>query len=212
MGLANQEMKIASIVAELRSVAALPPGSKKCNVPRLAAACVSGGETRLIAVDSKGLVREIEWRLQRIADHANDVTKPGICYSHMIMDCATLSQYHAATETLLRHVAEGHPNLRSRAGPASLAIYLAGIAGLSRTIDSDRAYWIDRLGEDRVEQIRRLNPDRLMQESSTLAEQLSKEYLEAGRIPDEKIEELRKANAGRAGDPAHPDGVFQPRK
>jgi hypothetical protein len=212
-GLASQQMRIASLVAELRSVADVSPGSKKCNVPGLAAACVSGGETRLNAVDSKALVREIERRLQRIADHANDVTKPGICYFHLIMDSTTLLQYYAGTETLLRCVAERHPMSRSRAGARrSLAIYLAGLADLSRTIDSDRAYWVDRLGEDRVEQIRRFNPDRLMQESSALAEELSRENQGAGRIPDPKIEELRKANIRRGSVPAHPDRVFQPQK
>jgi hypothetical protein len=67
-------------------------------------------------------------------------------------------------------VAVGHPDARFRAGARrALAIYLAGIADLARTIDSDRAHWVDHLGEDRVEQIRRLNPDRLMHESSVLA-------------------------------------------
>jgi len=196
-GLAIQEMKIASLVADLRSVAAVPPGSKKCNVPGLAAACVVGGETRLNAVDSKALVREIERRLQRIADRVNEVKKPGSCFFHLIVDIPTFSQYHAGTETLLRRAAEGHPGARR-----SLAIYLAGMADLSRTIDSDRAHWVDRVGEDRVEQIRRLNPDRLMNESSALAEELSKANQEAGRTRDAKIEALRKANVGRGGDPA----------
>jgi len=174
-GLALQQMQIASLVADLRSVASVPPGSKKCAGSGVAAACVSGGETRLIAVDSKALVREIERRLQTIADRVNDVKQPGICCFHLVMDSPTLSQYHAGTETLLRCVAERHPNSRFRAAARhSLAIYLAGIADLSRTIDSDRAHWVDRLGEVRVEQIRRLDPDRLIHESRSLAEEVEK--------------------------------------
>jgi hypothetical protein len=210
-GLALEQMEIASLVADLRSVAALPPESKKCAGPRVAAACVFGGETRLSAVDSKALVREIERRLQRIIERVNDVDNPGTSYSHLIMDSPTLSQFHAGTEILLRRAAEGHPTRRFRAAARrSLAIYLAGLANLSRTIDSDRARWVDRLGEDRVVQIRRLNPDRLMLESRALAEEISKENQEAGRIPDAKIEELRKANARRAGEPARQDRVSQP--
>jgi len=122
----------------------------------------------------------------------NDVKQPETCYLHLIMDSTTFSQHCAGTETLLRRVAEGHPNVRFRAGARrSLAIYLAG---LSRTIESDRARWVDRLGEDRVGQIRRLSSDGLMHESRAIAENLSKANLEAGRIPDPKIEELRKAN------------------
>jgi hypothetical protein len=209
--LAIQKMEIASLVADLRSVAALPPESKKCAGPALAAACVFGGETRLSAVDSKALVREIERRLQRIIDRVNDVDNPASSYFRLIMDSPTLSQFHAGTETLLRRVAEGHPNGRFRAAARrSLAIYLAGLAGLSRTIDSDRARWVDRLGEDRVAQIRRLNPDRLMDESRALAEKIAKENQAAGRIPDAKIEELRKANARRGGAPARQDRASQP--
>jgi hypothetical protein len=195
---ALQQMEIASLVADLRSVAALPPGSKQRACPELAAACVFGGESRLNAVDSRALVREIEQRLQRIADRVKDVNNPGSSCFHLIVDSPTLSQYHAGTETLLRCVAEGHPSWRLRASARrSLAIYLAGIADLSRTIDSDRARWVVRLGEDRVEQIRRLNPDRLIHESSALAEEISQENQEAGRIPDMKIEGLRKASAHR---------------
>ena len=198
-GLALQQMEIASLVADLRSLAALPPESKQCAGPGLAAACVFGGESRLNAVDSRALVREIEQRLQRIADRVKDVNNPGSSYFHLIVDSPTLSQYHAGTETLLHYVAEGHPSWRLRASARrSLAIYLAGIADLSRTIDSDRARWVVRLGEDRVEQIRRLDSDRLMHESSALAEEISKENQEAGRIPDAKIEGLRKATAHRS--------------
>jgi hypothetical protein len=212
-GLALQQMAIASLVADLRSVAAVPPGSKKCSGPEMMAACVFGGEAGLNAIDSKALVREIEQRLQKIADHANDIKEPGNCYRHLIMDSNTLSQYHAGTEALLRSVAEGHPNWRSRAGARrALAIYLAGLADLSRTIDSDRVYWVNRLGENRVEQIRRLSADRLMHESAALAEELSKENQEAGIAPDAKIEELRKANAGRGRDSALPDRVVPPPK
>ena len=165
-GLALQQMEIASLVADLRSVAALPPGSKQCAGPELAAACVFGGESRLNAVDSRALVREIEQRLQRIADRVKDVNNPGSSYFHLIVDSPTLAQYHAGTETLLRRVAEGHPSWRLRASAAtsSLAIYLAGIADLSRTIDSGSHRWVVRLGEDRVEQIRCLSPDRVIQE------------------------------------------------
>jgi hypothetical protein len=205
-GRALQQMKIASLVADLRSVAALPPESKKCAGPTLAAACVFGGETRLNAVDSKALAAEIEQRLQMIADRVNAVNEPRICCFHLIMDCSTLSQYHAGTEAILRCAAERHPNSRTRAmARRSLAIYLAGLADLSRTIDSDRAHWVDRLGENRVEQIRSLNRDRLMHESIALAAELSKKNREAGRIPDEKIEELRKANVRRGGVPARQD-------
>jgi hypothetical protein len=101
-------------------------------------------------------------------------------------------EYHAGTEALLRSVAAGHPNSSCRAAARrSLAIYLAGIADLSRTIDSERSYWVDRLGEDRVAQIRRINADRQMHEAGALAEQVSREYQEAGRTPDPKIEKLR---------------------
>jgi hypothetical protein len=197
-GLALQEMKIASLVAELRSVASLPPGSKQCAVPELAASSVFGGKTRLSAVDSKALVREIEERLQRIADRVNEVKEPGPCYFHLIVDSPALSQYHAGTEKLLRSAAERHPNRRFRAGARrSLAIYLAGIAALSGRIDSDRAFWIDALGEDRVEQIRRRDRVRLIQESSALADELSKENQSAGKIPDAQIEKLRQANSRR---------------
>jgi hypothetical protein len=197
-GLALQQMVLASLVADLRSVAALPPESKQCAGPGLAAACVFGGEARLNAIDSRALVREIEQRVQRIADRVKEVNNPGICYFHLIMDSPTLSQYYAGIEVLLRCVAEGRPSWRFRAAARrSLAIYLAGIADLSRTIDSDRAHWVGRLGEDRVEQIRRLNHDRLIHESAALAEEISKENREAGKIPDAKIEGLRKANAHR---------------
>jgi hypothetical protein len=205
-GLAVQQMEVMSLVADLRSVAALPPESKQCAGPALAAACVFGGETRLCAVDSMVLVREIEQRLQRIADRVNDIDNPGIFYFHLIMDSPTLSQYHAGTEALLRRAAGGHPDLRFRAGARrSLAIYLAGIADLNRTIDSNRAYWIDRLGEDRVTQIRSLNRDRLLDESLALAEALSNENRAAGRDADKKLEELRKAIVRPGGDPARPD-------
>jgi hypothetical protein len=205
-GRALQQTAIASLVADLRSVAALPPESKRCAVPSLAAACVFGGETRLNAVDSKALAGEIEQRLQRIADSVNAINEPGNCYRYLITNSLTFANYHAGIETLLRCAAEGHPNSRTRAAARrSLAIYLAGLADLSRTIDSDRAHWVDRLGEDRVEQIRSLNRDGLMHESIALAAELSKENREAGRMPDEKIEELGKANVRRGGDPARPD-------
>jgi hypothetical protein len=212
-GLALQQMEIASLVADLRPVAALPPESKQCAGPGLAAACVFGGEARLKAIDSKALVHEIEQRLQRISDRVQEVENPGSCYFHLIMDSPTLSRYHAGTETLLRSAAKSHPSWRFRAAARrSLAIYLAGIADLSRTIDSDRARWVDRLGEDRVEQIRRLDWDRLMHESSALAEEISKENQAAGRIPDAKIEELRKAYAHRHSEPDRRDRAVQPRK
>ncbi len=197
-GLAARRMPIASLAADLRSVASLPPDSKKCQDPALAAACVSGGEARLIAVDSTALVRDLEGRLKRIANRVNDVKKPGICYFHLIMDSPTLSQYHAGTERLLRGVAESHPNPGVRAGARrSLAIYLAGLAGLSRSIDLDRAHWVDRLGEERVQQIGRMSRDRLREESRALAEEISAENREAGKTPDARIEALRKANGDR---------------
>ena len=212
-GLAGQQMEIASLVAELRSVAALPPDSKQCAGPGLAAACVFGGERRLSAVDSKVLVREIEQRLERIADRVNDVSNPGTFYFHLIMDIPTLSQYHAGTEALLRCAAAGHPSSRIRAGARrSLALYLAGLADLCRTIDSDRALWVNRLGEDRFAQIRRLNADRLMHESLALADEISRENQEAGKTPDARIEELWKTNKGRDGDTGRPDRVTQPLK
>ena len=196
-GLALQQMEILSLVADLRSVAALPPESKQCAGPQLALPASSAESLDSSAVDSRALVREIEQRLQRIANRVNDVNNPGSSF-HLIMDSPTLSQYHAGTETLLRRVAEGHPSWRLRASwRRSLAIYLAGLAGLTRTIDSDRARWVVRLGEDRVEQIRRLDPDRLIHESRALAEEISQENQEAGRIPDMKIEELRKASPHR---------------
>jgi hypothetical protein len=192
--LAIQQMQIASLVAELRFVAAEPPGSKKCAGPALAAACVFGGETRLNAIDPKPLVGEIEQRLQRIAVRVNDVKEPGISYFHLITDCPTLSQYHAGTEALLRFVAKGDPNPRCRAAARrSLAIYLAGLAELSRMIDSERSRWVDRLGEDRVQQIGHLNPDRLLDEARALAEAISTENQQAGKLPDAKIEKLRTA-------------------
>jgi hypothetical protein len=77
-------------------------------------------------------------------------------------------------------------------------------------VSESLARWVDRLGEDRVVQIRRLNPDRLMVESRALAEEISKENRQAGRIPDAKIEELRKSNARRDGEPARQDRVSQP--
>jgi hypothetical protein len=210
-GLAVQQMEVMSLVADLQSVAALPPESRQCAGPALAAACVFGGETRLRAVDSMVLVRETEQRLQRIADRVNEVDNPGIFYFHLIMDSPTLSQYHADIEALLRRAVGGHPDLRFRAGARrSLAIYLAGIADLNRTIDSNRAYWIDRLGEDRVTQIRSLNRDRLMDESLALAEALSDENRAAGRDADKKLEELRKAIVRPGGGPARPDRVVQP--
>jgi hypothetical protein len=210
-GLARQQMEIASLVADLRAVASLPPESKQCAVPGLAAACVFGGETRLFAVDSKALVNEIEHRLKRIANRVNDVNNPGIIYFHLTMDTPILSQYHAATEALLRRAAGGHPDLRFRAGARrSLATYLAGIADVSRTIDSNRAYWVDRVGEDRVMQIRNLGRDRLLNESSALADELSNENQAAGRIPDKKVEALRKANVRPGGDPPRPQRVSPP--
>jgi len=191
--LALQQMATVSLVAELQSVAAQPPDSKKCVGPALAAACIFGGEERLSAVDAKALVCEIEQRLQRIAHRVNTVKQPGICYFHLIMDTSTFSRYHAGTETLLRRVADGHPNSRFRAGARrALAIYLAGIADPSRTIEPDRIQWVNRLGNDRVEQIRHLNLDRVMQESRALAEEVAHENHEAGRNLDPKIEALRR--------------------
>ncbi len=84
--------------------------------PALAAASVYGGEARLNAVDSMVLVHEIERRLEKIAGRANDVKRPGICYFHLITDSPTFSRYHARIETLLRRVAEGHHDVRFRAG------------------------------------------------------------------------------------------------
>jgi negative regulator of replication initiation len=192
-GLAIQQMEIASLVAGLRSVASLPPEAKHCAGPGLVAARVFGGESRFNTVDSIALVNQIEQRLRRIADRGKELNDPGLSYFHLIMDAPTLLQYHAGTEMLLRREAEGHPGRRFRAvARRSLAIYLAGIADLSRTIDSDRVYWVERLGGDRVEQIRRLDPDRLMSEASALAEEISKENQEAAKVPDAKIEGLRK--------------------
>jgi hypothetical protein len=210
-GRALQQTAIASLVADLRSVAALPPESKRCAVPSLAAASVFGREIRLNAVDSKALAGEIEQRLQRIADRVNAINELGNCYRYLITDSLTFANYHAGIETLLRCAAEGHPNSRTRAAARrSLAIYLAGLADLSRTIDSDRAHWVDRLGEDRVAQVRSLNRDRLMDESLALAEVLSNENRAAGRDADKKLEELRKAIVRPGGDPAWPDRVVQP--
>jgi hypothetical protein len=125
----------------------------------------------------------------------NDVKEQGICYRHLNMDSPTLSQFHAGTETVLRVVAEGHPDKRFRAGARrSLAIYLAALADLSRTIDSGRISWINRLGAERVEQIRRLDAEDLMQEARAVAEEVAKELKEAGSSPDPKIEGLRKVN------------------
>ena len=161
------QMGIASLVAGLRSVAALPLEAKHCAGPGLEAASVFGGETRLNAVDSTALVREIEERLGRIADRVNDVKKPGLCFFHLIVDTPTLFRYHAGTELLLRRVAEGHPDRRLREGVrCALTSYLAGITALSRTIDADRSYWVDRLGEERVEQISRLNADHTRKKST----------------------------------------------
>jgi hypothetical protein len=212
-GLALQQMEIASLVADLRSVASLPPESKQCAGPGLAAACVFGGEAPLNAVDSRALVHELEQRLQKIGDRVKEVDNPASSYFHLIMDSPTLGRYHAGTEKLLRCVAQGHPNWRFRAAARrSLALYLAGIANLSRTIGSDRARWVDRLGEDRVDQIRRLDADRLIHESSALAEEISKENQANGRIPDAKIEELRETYAHGGGEPARRNRVVQPLK
>ena len=208
-GLALQQMEIASLVAGLRSVAGLPPEAKHCAGPGLAAACVFGGESRLNTVDSTALVGEIEQRLRRIADRGKEINVTGIFYFHMLIDAPTLLQYHAGTEMLLRREAEGHPGRRLRAvARRSLAIYLAGIADLSRTIDSDRAYWVERLGGDRVDQIRRLDPDRLMSEASALAEEISKENHEAGKVPDAKIEGLRKVSARSRCEPVRQDRLL----
>ena len=194
-GLAIRQMEIVSLVADLRSVAAEPPGSKQCAGPALAAACVYGGAARLSDVDPKELVREIEGRLERITGRVNNLVEPGVCCFHLIMDCPTLAQYHAGTEALLRSVAARHTNPRCRAAARrSLAIYLAGIADLSRTIDSNRAFWVDRLGEERVAQIRHQDRDRLLHEARALANELFKEYQESGRGPDAKIEKLRNAS------------------
>jgi hypothetical protein len=169
-GLAIQQMEAVRLVADLRSVAALPPESKKCAGPGLAAACVVGGETRLDAIDSRALVDEIERRLQGIANGVNNIKEPGICTSHLINDCPTLAQYHAGTEILLRRVAEGHPDQRWRtAARRKLAAYLVGLADLSSTIQSDRAYWVDRIGGNRVEQICSFEPALLEREASELA-------------------------------------------
>ena len=183
---------LASLVADLRSVALLPPGSKRCAGPAMVAATAWGGEARLLAVDPKALVREIEERLQRLAKHATEIREPSPCLSHLIMDSPTLSEYHAGIETLLRRRAEGHPDSRFRAATRrSLALYLSGIAALSTTIDADRAYWVDRLGEERVEQIRRLDHKKVNREAAMLAEDLSRENKDAGRAPDPKIDMLR---------------------
>jgi hypothetical protein len=192
--LVYQQMMLASLVADIRSVAVLPPGSKKCAGPAMVAATVSGGEARLLAVDPKALVREIEERLQVLTKHATEIREQSPCLFHVIMDSPTLSEYHAGIETLLRRRAEGHPNASCRAAARrSLALYLSGIAALSTTIDADRAYWVDRLDEERVEHIRRLDPQKLNREVAKLADELSRENKEAGRAPDPKIDMLRKS-------------------
>ena len=198
--LALQRMKLASLVASVKAVAAAAPGAKQCSGPGLAAARVAGGEARLFAIDSAALVSEIEERLQKVTEHAGAIETPGICYFHLIMDTPTLHYYNAGTELLLRRVA-ADGTARSRLGAQrALAMTLAGISDLSRTIETDRGYWIDRLGKDRVEQIRRMDADRLLAEASALAEGLSEEYRKTGKTPDTKIEELRNGKRGVGAD------------
>jgi hypothetical protein len=198
--LVAQQMKLASLVADVRAAAAAPPGAKTCAGLELAVASGAGGETRLDAVDSGQLVREIEQRLQAIVDHATEVREQAICFNHLIMDSPTLSEFHAGTERLLRRLATGHPDPRYRSfARRSLAIYLAELAHMSDAIASDPVRWLTRLGSDRVEQLRSLVPERLSREAAALADQVAKENKEAGRAPDPKIENLRKTGGRSTG-------------
>jgi hypothetical protein len=67
-------------------------------------------------------------------------------------------------------MADGHPDAQLRAAARrKLATYLAGLAVLSSTIQTDRAYWVDHLGENRVAQICHFDPARLKREASAHA-------------------------------------------
>jgi len=200
--LALQQMQLASLVAELK-FEAVRPESERCAGVGIKAARASGGEARLKAVDSRELAAAIERRLKEVADGVDDRVEPGLCFRHLTTDSVTFAMYHAGVEALLRRIVERPSDRSIRNGARrSLALYLAGLAELSRSIDSERSYWVDRLGEDRVDQIRGLDRDRLRREASALADVVSRENQETGRPADAKIEKLRiaKATGAEPGD------------
>jgi hypothetical protein len=196
--MAGQQMKLAALVAEARTAPPEPTGTTLA----LDIACVPGGVERLKAVEPVSLVSFIEDRLQWIAGHANEVAEPADAFYRLVVDVPTLRAFHAGTEALLRRVAEAHPDRPFRAvARRCLAIYLADLAHTPLLAESRRAYWVTRLGQDRVKQLARLEPKRLTQEAEQLADQLDKEFRDGAPVPDPRIEELRRyirrLNVGR---------------
>jgi hypothetical protein len=187
--LVSQQMKLASRLAE-----ALSPAPGAGNADRdLEIASIPGGMARLKAVDPGSLVREIEQRLQWLTAHALEVTEPANAFYRLVIDTPTERAWYAGTERLLRRVAESHPNRPFRSvARRCLAIYLADLARMRSLVESNRGYWVTRLGEDRVKQFTQLDAQRLSREAEELADQLDREFKDGAAVPDPKIDDLRR--------------------
>jgi hypothetical protein len=186
-----EKMELAELLALYRRRAAAPPRKDAPFVGGLEDAEVPGGAAQLNAIDSEALAREIEERLRKLADRANGVSLSGPVFFHVPMDGPTRRQFHAGMETLLRRMADGHHDPRTRtAARRWLALYLDGIVKVKGELDDN--YWTTRLGAARVAQIGQMDQERLDDEVSELAEQVAAEIKQAGDPPDPKIEALRK--------------------
>lgn len=165
---------------------------------------VPGGATRVKSIDPRLLAPEIDRRLRGIADHADvrpqsgtsELAQAGLNLYHLLTALGSNQGFHVGADRLLRRFAEGHPDGRVRSlARRSLVLHLAGVAEASARLrfaaGADLAYWVDLLGEERIGQIRRMDPDQLNREARVLADQVAAESREVRGTPDRDIEGLR---------------------
>ncbi len=129
---------------------------------------------------------EIERLLQQLADDGADKALPRLSVELMSIYSrlpagAREAAYHKNAERLLRRIAGSNPDKTSR-GMAfySLARYQIGLTEEVSRLKLDPrgslAYWVARLGRERAEQLRGLDPLALNQDAERLLEQVVRDY------------------------------------
>jgi thiol-disulfide isomerase/thioredoxin len=175
-----------------------------------------GRVAKLEAIDPSIRAKELEDLLQRISDENASKALPRFATELMssfarLPTGAREAAYHKNAERLLRRIAETNPDRSSRGRASySLARYQIGLANevarLKLSPDASLAYLVSRLGRERAEQLKGLDPLLLNGDAERLLEQAVRDYADvtapwaAGPLGEQAksaLLELRRAAIGR---------------
>jgi thiol-disulfide isomerase/thioredoxin len=175
-----------------------------------------GRVAKLEAIDPSVRARELEDLLQTISDENASKALPRFA-TELMSNFARLptgareAAYHKNAERLLRRIAETNPDRSSRGRASySLARFQIGLANevarLKLSPDASLAYLVSRLGRERAEQLKGLDPLELNGDAERLLEQAVRDYADvtapwaAGPLGEQAksaLLELRRAAIGR---------------